>query len=200
MHGHLSQLRFDITLTIWCHDLLYICRWTWLGKICVFLHLVPIYRLKISRAFCFVFLVFVYGSFSSQMRKCISQNNTSVLLSKFNNQLWSAPRQRRQWLHVILSMRSTNQTTCDHVWKRSCITLILEHFCDETSYNNFAFVCLIITCNICNTLEIEDEYHFIYVCHKYCDLTNQLFADIAKLSILILCYLVLSCWTWIYWY
>ena len=36
---------------------------------------------------CFVFLVFVYGSFSSQMRKCISQNNTSVLLSKFNNQL-----------------------------------------------------------------------------------------------------------------
>ena len=28
-----------------------------------------------------------YGSFSSQMRKCISQNNTSVLLSKFNNQL-----------------------------------------------------------------------------------------------------------------
>ena len=36
---------------------------------------------------CFVFLVFVYRSFSSQMRKCISQNNTSVLLSKFNNQL-----------------------------------------------------------------------------------------------------------------
>ena len=36
------------------------------------------------------------------------------------------------------------------------------------------------TCNICNTLEIEDEYHFICVCHKYCDLRNQLFADIAK--------------------
>ena len=31
----------------------------------------------------------------------------------------------------------------------------------------------------CNTLEIEDEYHFICVCHKYCDLRNQLFADIA---------------------
>ena len=29
------------------------------------------------------------------------------------------------------------------------------------------------TCNICNTLEIEDEYHFICVCHKYCDLRNQ---------------------------
>ena len=36
------------------------------------------------------------------------------------------------------------------------------------------------TCNICNTLEIEDEYHFICVCHKYCDLRNQLFANIAK--------------------
>ena len=36
------------------------------------------------------------------------------------------------------------------------------------------------TCNICNTLETEDEYHFICVCHKYCDLRNQLFADIAK--------------------
>ena len=35
------------------------------------------------------------------------------------------------------------------------------------------------TCNICNTLEIEDEYHFICVCHKYCDLRKQLFADIA---------------------
>ena len=43
--------------------------------------------LSVKAVTCFVFLVFVYGSFSSQMRKCISQNNTSVLLSKFNNQL-----------------------------------------------------------------------------------------------------------------
>ena len=35
------------------------------------------------------------------------------------------------------------------------------------------------TCNICNTLEVEDEYHFTCVCDKYCDLRNQLFADIA---------------------
>ena len=43
--------------------------------------------MQIYNIMCFVFLVFVYGSFSSQMRKCICQNNTSVLLSKFNNQL-----------------------------------------------------------------------------------------------------------------
>ena len=31
------------------------------------------------------------------------------------------------------------------------------------------------TCNICNSLEFEGDFHFICVCDKYDDLTNVVF-------------------------
>ena len=38
-------------------------------------------------------------------------------------------------------------------------------------------------CNICNSLEIGDEFHFICVCDKYDDLRKVLFDNIAKIIV-----------------
>ena len=39
------------------------------------------------------------------------------------------------------------------------------------------------TCNICNLLKIEDDFHFICVCNKHDDIRKVLFDDIVKVSV-----------------
>ena len=60
------------------------------------------------------------------MRKCISQNNTSAFPSKFNNQLLKCAQTEKP---VAACNIKHAQYKLNNIWKRACITLILEYIC-----------------------------------------------------------------------